>query len=145
MQTKWLIPFKSEIYHPLACLHFLRIPSNLPSCEAFRDEEITTGHWSSSSKYAYFNYVGRGLSSSFRGSSFSLSLSINKGRISSFFFSKDKKQHIIPKVYPVFQEALPIPPSIMPIAKAAHTVLPQWCQSNTPRLGLLPRDEHAFC
>ena len=93
MQTKGLIPFKYEIFHPMACLNFLGIGSNLPSYEAFGDEELTTGHWSPSSKYAYFNYVRRGLRSSFRGSSFSLALSINKGRISSFFFQGQKAAH----------------------------------------------------
>ena len=93
MQTKGLIPFKYEICHPMACLHFLGIPSRLSSCGAFKDEEITKGYWSPYSKYAYFNSMGRGLRSSFRGSSFSLSLSINKGRISSFFFQGQKAAH----------------------------------------------------
>ena len=93
MQTKRLIPFKYEIFHPMACLHFLRIPIKSSSCETVRDEEITTGHWSPSSKYAYFNSMGKGFRSSFRGSPFSLSLSINRGRISSFFFQGQKTAH----------------------------------------------------
>ena len=86
MQTKGLIPFEYEIFHPMACLHFLGIPSKLSSYEAFRDEEITTGH----------NSEGRGLRSSFGGSSFassSLSSSVNKGRISSFFLQGQKATH----------------------------------------------------
>ena len=89
MQTKELIPFRSEIFHPMACLYFLRMSRKLLSCEAFSNEEITTGHWSPSSKYAYFNSTRRGLRSRFWGSmlpSFSLSSLVNKGRIYSFLF-----------------------------------------------------------
>ena len=93
MQTKGLILFKSKIFHLMACLHFLRIPSKSSSCETFRDEEITTRHWSPSSKYSYFNSVGRSFRLSFRGSPFSLSFSVNKGRISSFFFQGQKAAH----------------------------------------------------
>ena len=93
MQTKGLIPFKFEIFHLMACLHFLRIPSKLSSYVTFRDEEITTGHWSPSSKYAYFNFFGRGFRLSFRGSPFSLSFSVNNGRTSSIFFQGQKAAH----------------------------------------------------
>ena len=116
--------------------------------QALRDEEITTGHRPPSSKYTYFNSVGRGLRSSFWDSSFAsfpLSSLVDKWRISSSF-SKDKEQHINLRVHSIFQEALPIPLSILSIAAAAaHTVLPQWCQSNTPFLDLLPLGEYAFC
>ena len=88
--------------------------------------------------------MGRGLRLSFRALlSLCLSQSTRGGFLHSF--SKDKKQHINMIVHPVFQEALPIPLSILPVAVAAHTILPQWCQSDTPLLGLLPRGEHAFC
>ena len=96
MQTKGLIPFKSQIYHPMACLHFLRIPSRLSSYEALRDEKITTGHRPPSSKYAYFNSMGRRLRSRFWGFPFSscpLSFLVNKGRISFFFFEGQKETH----------------------------------------------------
>ena len=60
-------------------------------------------------------------------------------------FSKDRKQHTNLRVHPNFQVDLPIPLLILPMTAAAHTALPQWCQSNTPLLGLLPRGEHSFC
>ena len=44
LQTKRLIPFKSEIFHPITCLFFLRTSNRLFSCEAFSSEEITTRH-----------------------------------------------------------------------------------------------------
>ena len=47
-------------------------------------EDITTGHFLSSSMYAYFNSVGNGLRISFGGSSLAalcVSSSLNKGRI----------------------------------------------------------------
>ena len=60
-------------------------------------------------------------------------------------FSNDKKQHTNLRVHQIFLVALPIPLLIMPVTTVTHIVLPLWCQSNTPLLGLLPRGEHAFC
>ena len=85
----------------MAYLHFLRIPSKSSSSETFRDEEITTGNWSPSSKYEYFNFVERGFRSSFRAlSSLCLSQSTGGGFLSSF--SKDKKQQTNLRVHPKF-------------------------------------------
>ena len=144
MQTKGLIPFKFEICHPMAYLHFLRIPSKSSSSETFRDKEITMGHWSPFSKYAYFNYVGRGLRSSFRGSPFSLSFSVNSWRISSFFFQGQKAAHKS-KSSSKFSSSS-TNSSINSACDCSCSHYSSTIVSNKHNLlGLLPRGEHAFC
>ena len=86
VQTKGLMPFKSDIYHPIAFLHLLRTSSRQFSWGLVRDEDITTGHCLFSSRYVYFNSVGRGFRLSFGVSSLAASYAsslLNKGRISS--------------------------------------------------------------
>ena len=86
VQTKGLIPFKSNICHHIAFLHLLRTSSKSSSWGVVRDENIIIGHFLFSSRYAYFNSVGRGFRLSFGGSSLTASCassSLTKGRISS--------------------------------------------------------------
>ena len=78
---------KSNICHPIAFLHLLRTSSRDISCGVVRDEDITTGHWLFSSRYVYFNSMGRDFKLSFGISSLVASCAsslLNKGRISYF-------------------------------------------------------------
>ena len=54
------MPFRSEIFHPNACLFFLRRCRRLCSCAVVSSEEITTGYCSFASKNAYFNSAWEG-------------------------------------------------------------------------------------
>ena len=145
-QTKGLIPFSLETFLPMACLYFLRMFSRLPSCQAFSNEEITTGHCSSSSKYAYFSPIRRGLRSSFWCSvlpSFSPPSRVNKGRISSFLLHAHKL-HITLGLPAELQKVMLVPQPIPPVVAAAETVHPGWCQSYKPLLDPHPLGACAF-
>ena len=58
MQIKGLIPFKSSIDQAIASFYFLRISNNLCSSSSVNEAKIITGFSFSSSKKAYFNYLG---------------------------------------------------------------------------------------
>ena len=86
VQTKGLMPFKSDISHSIAFLHLLRTSSRHFSWGLVRDEDITIGHCLFSSRYVYFNSMGRGFKLSFGISSVVASYAsslLNKCRISS--------------------------------------------------------------
>ena len=86
-----MIPFRSEICHPIIFLHLLRTSSRQSSCGMVRDEEITTGHFLFSSRYAYFNSAGNGFRISFGDSSFPISCvssSLNKDKIYCLVFQR---------------------------------------------------------
>ena len=91
MQTAWLIPLRSVIFQPIACLFFLRMPNRLSSCEALSKEDMTTEHCSCSSKLTYFNSTSKGLRSRFCGSL--IPSLVSKGKISFFFFSNAPTQY----------------------------------------------------
>ena len=58
MQIEGLNPFKSSIDQAIASLYFLRISSSFCSSSSVNVAEITTGFAFSSSKKAYFKYLG---------------------------------------------------------------------------------------
>ena len=119
----------------------MRVSRRLSSYRVFSSEEITTRQWLSSSKNAYFSSTGTGLRSGYCGFMMSpllLSSSVNKGRISTFFFSKVHAQHKTLQHPVTHQELLLVSLSTPPVAVVADTDHLEWHQSDKLVPNLLP-------
>ena len=74
-----------------------------------------------------------------------LSSSVNKGRISSFFFSKVHALHMTMQHPVTHQQLLLVPPSTPPIATVVDTVHPELHQFDKLSPDLLPLGACASC